>query len=89
MPDGIGDVCQCGDLTGDGIVDAGDLPPYRAHLTQDPAAPFLAARKCKIATDGGPCSIVDVAVLERALNRRGPLSPGISQACAAATTLGP
>ena len=89
VPDGIGDVCQCGDLTGDGIVDAGDLPPYRAHLTQDPAAPFLAARKCKIATDGGPCSIVDVAVLERALNRRGPLSPGISQACAAATTLGP
>ena len=89
-PDGIGDVCQCGDLTQDGIVDASDVTAYRAYLTQDPNTPFAAARKCKVASDGGPCSILDVAVLERALDTTdGAQPPGIAQVCGAATVVGP
>jgi len=88
-PDGIGDVCQCGDVSQNGIVDAPDVAAYRAYLTQDPNTPFSAARKCKVATDGGPCSIVDVAVLERALDPDGTLPPGVGQVCGAATVVGP
>jgi len=86
-PDGIGDACQCGDVSGDGIVDANDVPAYRTYLTQDPNAPFSAARKCKVAGDGGPCSILDVVVLERGVAAAGPLPPGISQTCGAATVV--
>ena len=65
------------------------MSAYRSHLTADPAAPYAAARKCKVATDGLPCSILDVVVLERALLAPpdGPLAPGISQACSAATQI--
>jgi thrombospondin type 3 repeat protein/NHL repeat-containing protein len=86
-PDGVGDACQCGDVSPNGIIDAADVSAYRSYLTQDPAAPFAAARKCKVATDGQPCSILDVVVLERALLAPpdGPLAPGITQSCAAAT----
>ena len=89
LPDGIGDACQCGDLSGDGIVDAADVAAYRKLLAQDPAAPSLAARKCKIASDGGPCSILDVVVLERALDPHHLLGPPVTQACAAATKVLP
>ena len=80
-PDGVGDACQCGDVSGDGVVDANDVSVYRAFLTQEPSAPFSAARKCKVATNGGPCTILDLVIVKRSTQLGVPL---ISQACAAA-----
>ena len=82
-PDGIGDACQCGDVAGSGVVDAADLAQYRSFLTQDPAT-VTAPAKCKISAASPGCSIVDVAVLARALAPGGPLAPGLAQVCAAA-----
>ncbi|HTO68372.1 MAG TPA: DUF2341 domain-containing protein [Myxococcota bacterium] len=84
IPDGIGDVCQCGDLTGEGIVDDGDVAAYRAYLANPIGAPLTgaAALKCSvIGADPAVCNIQDVAVLRRALLG---LSPGIGQVCSAA-----
>ncbi|HXX49025.1 MAG TPA: thrombospondin type 3 repeat-containing protein, partial [Myxococcota bacterium] len=89
VPDGIGDACQCGDLSGDGIVDAADVAAYRKFLTRNPFDPSAAARKCKVAPDGGPCSILDVVVLERALDPRHLLGPQVNQVCEAATKVAP
>jgi hypothetical protein len=83
-PDGVGDACQCGDVASSGVVDPADVAAFRGFLAQDPAAAYGGAAKCKVATDGLPCSILDVVILERALDPGGPLGPGISQACAAA-----
>jgi hypothetical protein len=82
-PDGIGDACQCGDLAPNGIIDAADLAAYRTYLTQDPNT-VVASPLCQLSASPG-CSIVDEAVLARALGAGGPYPPGIAQVCAAAT----
>ena len=84
--DGIGDVCQCGDLTVEGAVDAVDLGVVRVWL-----AGFLGSlpqpERCNVrgAADGGltDCDLVDVVVLKRALDPE-PLAPGVQQACSPA-----
>jgi cysteine-rich repeat protein len=84
IPDGIGDVCQCGDLTGDGIVDGSDVAAYRTYLANPLGAPLTgaAALKCSVVgANAAVCNIQDVAVMRRALIG---LSPGIGQVCAAA-----
>ncbi|MFI5317479.1 MAG: hypothetical protein ACHQ6T_17395, partial [Myxococcota bacterium] len=84
IPDGIGDACQCGDVTGEGVVDASDVFSYRSHLANPAGLPFVgaAAVKCSVAgaisTD---CDILDVVVMQRALLGQ---APGIGQVCAAA-----
>jgi hypothetical protein len=85
-PDGIGDACQCGDVDDDGVVDLPDLDAYRYSLA-DPLALGLTPEgvaKCSAIGGPGPCEVLDVAVIARALEPT-PLVPGIAQVCAAAS----
>jgi hypothetical protein len=71
-PDGIGDVCQCGDLTGNGMVDTADLAKLRWSLgnAYDPG------ELCDV---GSGCTTGDVSRMTFAL---GSLDPSVLlQAC--------
>ena len=85
--DGVGDACQCGDLSDDGTVDASDVALYRAYLANPSGSPLGAAaqRKCRVRGSGAPCDVAQVTVLRRALATPIPLGPGIAQVCAGAT----
>ncbi len=80
--DGIGDACQCGDLSGDGLISSADADLLRNWLRAiAPSAPALA--RCNVIgaaiPAGGDCRVDDWAVLERAVS--GSLAPGIAQVC--------
>jgi hypothetical protein len=68
-PNGRGDVCECGDVTGNGIVDAADVTAYRTHLVGPVALfPAPANSKCSVyGATGSTCDVVDVTVIQRAL----------------------
>jgi hypothetical protein len=84
QPDGIGDACQCGDVSGDGIVSTADSTVLSRSLVG--LAPFLGtagmpgAAKCDVTGDG-LCTTADLTVLTRGLVG---LAPGIKQVCPAA-----
>jgi hypothetical protein len=84
LADGIGDACQCADVTGDGVVLLDDLSAIQQHLIGAPLAPG-AAPLCNAigAADGGAsdCGILDVTVIRRALAA---YLPGIGQVCSPA-----
>ena len=85
-PDGIGDTCQCGDVDNDGIVDEFDVEAYRDSLA-DPIALALSAEgveKCSVIDSPGPCEMLDVTIIARALEPT-PLLPGIAGVCYAAS----
>ncbi|HTO52498.1 MAG TPA: hypothetical protein VMR50_03845, partial [Myxococcota bacterium] len=84
IPDGIGNVCQCGDVTGEGIVDTGDVAAYRSHLANPTGLPFSATAltKCSVSGSSAGCDIQDLVVMRRALVGQG---PGLAQVCTAAT----
>lgn len=67
LPDGIGDACQCGELTNDGSIFVDDVERLRTHLSA--AAPLTAAQSDRCAVNGsdGACDIRAFAVLTRAL----------------------
>jgi cysteine-rich repeat protein len=84
IPDGIGDACQCGDLTGEGVVDEGDVLAYRNHLADPTGLPLVGAAAAKCSVVGGDpaeCNLLDVVITRRALLGAG---PGIAQVCIAA-----
>jgi len=84
-PDGVGDACQCGDVDDSGIVDHDDVAAYRDSLA-DPVGLALTpsgVAKCSVIGSAGPCEMVDVTVIQRALEVV-PLAPGIDQVCVAA-----
>jgi len=83
-PDGIGDACQCGDVSGDGRVDAGDVLLYRRHFAGVPS-PF-AEDLCSVVGGAAACDATDVVVMRRTLAG---LPPGVSQHCAAANPPAP
>jgi hypothetical protein len=83
--DGIGDACQCGDVSDDGLITLTDLAQIRGWLlsgeTVPPTSQFV-AEKCDVNANGS-CSAVDFAIARAAL-----LSPDaslIQQGCEAAT----
>jgi hypothetical protein len=88
-PDGIGDACQCSDVSGDGRGTAADLAAIRRALAG--TAALAEPAKCNVRgpLDAAPrpsglrgdCSIADAAVLARQLAG---LAPGVMQACAPA-----
>ena len=80
-PDGVGDACQCGDVTDDGRVEADDVATLRAFLAQQIAA-LPAPQKCDVGPGAasGACDLLDVAILRRALAG---LGPGIDPVCSA------
>jgi para-nitrobenzyl esterase len=81
--DGIGDRCQCGDVTDNGIVDAADVALLRSNLAGSAALSIHGVSKCRVESGSAACDIVDVAVMRRRLATPA-LGPGISQVCAAA-----
>jgi hypothetical protein len=86
-PDGIGDACQCGDVTGDGSVTIADaLNLVRSFLTP-PTATLARPELCDV---GGPpspatggCALSDAVLVRRAL--LSPPTAAVQQACAPAT----
>ena len=64
--DGIGDVCQCGDVTDDQSLDALDLSAYRRVLA-GVDADFSRPGLCNTWEDGSPCDLLDVVVIARRL----------------------
>ena len=88
--DGIGDACQCGDVTGDGVVDEEDWSGIRGGLAGFPYA-VIHADHCSVsgAIDAGlltsgmrrDCDEADAARIARALLGYG---PSLGQSCAAA-----
>jgi hypothetical protein len=87
-PDGIGDACQCGNITGvNGRVDAADVLAYRQSLAT--GLPFTGAPAtfCRVYSGGTACNILQVSVLRRALHvpALAPLTtPIAAQVCLAA-----
>ncbi len=77
--DGVGDACQCGDVSDDGHVDVADALALRAFLAR-PSVPLAAPQKCDVGGPGpsGTCDIVDATLLWRALAGA---QPGISYVC--------
>jgi DNA-binding beta-propeller fold protein YncE len=77
-PDGIGDACQCGEVTDDGMVDAADLASVRAVLAG--LGTPTASDRCSVSGDAA-CDALDMVVLSRALAG---LEPSLQQVCAPA-----
>jgi probable HAF family extracellular repeat protein len=81
-PDGIGDACQCGDVTGDGRVTLADAATVQRALLQPPTATLAQPTLCDVNGDGS-CTLADAVVLRRAL--LAPPTATIQQLCAPAT----
>lgn len=76
----IGAACLCGDLDGDGTLQASDELVLRRFLSG--VIPVLPnPRKCSVTGGPADCDMADVAVMGRAVAG---LSPGPAQVCAAA-----
>ncbi len=84
LPDGIGDACQCGDVSNNGLVSNRDVSAFRDALAAGQVGSLAAPQKCRVNGALAPCSIADLAILRRALEAAGPLEPGIEQLCDAA-----
>ena len=76
-PDGIGNLCQCGDTSDDGQIDAADVSALRSFLA-DSLATLPAPQKCDVGGSAG-CDLNDSVRLRRALAGS---APGISNVCA-------
>ena len=80
-PDGIGDACQCGDVTGDGKVDFFDAE-WTKREALGLAAPFFQfPDRCDLIGDG-TCDGMDALLMRHAGS--GSVSPLIGQYCEAA-----
>ena len=77
-PDGIGDACQCGDVSGDGKVTNSDAVLMKRHLLGLPSN--FNADFCDVNSDGA-CTNTDAVLVKRSILG---LPPGIRQTCAAA-----
>ena len=77
-PDGVGDACQCGDASNNGIVDNTDAILIKRYVLGLP--PGITVDKCNV-NAGSTCDNTDAILIQRAVLG---LPPGISQSCAAA-----
>ena len=68
-PDGIGDVCQCGDVSTDGVIGLSDFVQIRKWVASGgtvlPSPGFVAA-KCDVTADGN-CSLADFVKVRQAV----------------------
>jgi glucose/arabinose dehydrogenase len=64
--DGIGDACQCGDVTGDGVVTLQDALAVSRSLLSPPTATLARPERCDASADGR-CTLLDAVVIRRAL----------------------
>jgi hypothetical protein len=79
LPDGIGDACQCFDVSNDGRGNVLDSVVYRRAVTSHPP-PLAAPQKC-LGAGAATCDAGDVAPLRNALAL---LPPAPANVCAAA-----
>jgi hypothetical protein len=86
LPDGIGDECQCGDVSGDGQISSVDVAIIMRALMQPPLATMARPELCDV---GGSldCASVDAAIAFRALMV--PPLAAIQQQCEPAEPLFP
>lgn len=87
-PDGTGDVCQCGNVSGDGRVAPEDVTAYRQALASPTGAALSSAAqtRCVVYRTGTACNLLPVTVIRRALHvpALGPItSSALAQNCAA------
>lgn len=66
LPDGIGDACQCGDVSGDGFVTGTDALMIRRALLVPPSATLVSADLCDVGGGAG-CTTGDALIIRRAL----------------------
>ncbi|MCB0338503.1 MAG: thrombospondin type 3 repeat-containing protein, partial [Bdellovibrionales bacterium] len=66
-PDGIGDVCQCGDVTGNGIIDKLDLRAMQKALDITKPDTLNAPELCNL-SDEGTCGKEDATILRKILS---------------------
>jgi len=70
-PDGIGDACQCGDVTGDGRVTLQDAVAIARSLLVPPTATLAQPARCDVGGAASPgtagCTLADAVLLRRAL----------------------
>jgi hypothetical protein len=86
-PDGIGDVCQCGDIDGDGRVTGADAARVRQALA-DPLGAALSGpelARCGVYRDPESCDILTATLIERAVDVG---DVGLAQVCSAADGYG-
>ena len=86
IPDGIGDECQCGDVSGDGRVSSVDVAIIMRALMLPPRATMVHPELCDV---GGSldCTSVDASITFRAL--MAPPLATIQQQCEPAEPLIP
>jgi hypothetical protein len=77
-----GDACQCGDVTGDGVIAAADYTLARQHVVKD--TPLDYPDRCDVTNDGD-CDVEDLAVLDRLVGLVQPPPAGVDR-CDAYTT---
>jgi len=65
-PDGIGDACQCGDVTGDGRVTTSDAAMLLRALLDPPRATMTRPALCDVGGGLG-CTVSDAVIVRRAL----------------------
>jgi len=80
-PDGIGDACQCGDVTGDGRITLSDAVTVQRSLLVPPTASLSRPQLCDV-NGSGSCTLSDVVVIRRALLQ--PPTQAIQPLCAPA-----
>jgi hypothetical protein len=83
VADGIGDACQCTELTNDGFVNATDVTRLRQHLSNALPLPPTERARCSAIGGATDCTVRTLAVLRRALATP-PRGPGVQQTCTAA-----
>ena len=81
VPDGIGEVCQCGDVSGDGFVTTADTLMIRRSLLDPPTATLVSPELCDVDGDG-TCTMGDVERIRGALLV--PPTAEIQQSCSPA-----
>jgi hypothetical protein len=79
--DGIGDTCQCGDVSGNGRVSTADATLITRSLLVPPTATLARPDKCNV-NAGNACTTADAVITTRSL--LAPPTASILQACSAA-----
>lgn len=77
-PDGLGDVCQCGDPSSDDLVTAADVTEIR-ELRVGTRTELTNPERCSVYSKG-ECSMADLVVLDRTLSDP-LLEPGLAPTC--------
>ena len=77
-PDGVGDACQCGDVSGDGRVTLLDATLLTRAQLQPPSATPAHPERCDVGGAAG-CSLADAVIVRRALLT--PPTAAIAPAC--------